>query len=98
MVDLPFRSEAKARNAPSGDHTGTQSFAGLKVKRVIPPVITSINQMSRFPVSASGIINATRFPSGESLGSAYLPGDPTLPRRRPERSYHESGLVEVIAR
>src|SRR2546426_12381518 len=98
MVDLAFRSEAKARNAPSGDHTGTQSFAGLKVKRVILPVVTSINQMSRFPVSVSGITNATRFPSGESLGSPYSPGDPTLPRRRPERSYHESNLMEGMAR
>ena len=66
MLESPARSESNASSVPSLDQTGCQSFAGCDVKRVVAPVVRSICQMSRLPVSRSFIVTAARFPSGAS--------------------------------
>src|SRR5271167_623807 len=71
-ADSPSRSETKASQRPSGDHTGLLVLAGPAVKRFAsPPVLDAIQIEERYSYLRSSMVvttKATRCPSGEIRG------------------------------
>ena len=63
MSWFPFRSLEKAILAPSGDHAGSVSIAGLFVRRSSPLPSAFITYTSELP--SRTLTNAIRVPSGD---------------------------------
>src|SRR5262249_46749831 len=73
---------------PSGDQMGVPSFLGSNVRRVRAFRCTSISHTSREPAGPTAA--ATRVPSGETAGTAYSAGSPSVPVEMPRSSNHDS--------
>src|SRR5690349_19496723 len=97
MLERGVLSDAKARNAPSGDHTGHQSFAALDVNRVSSPVVRFFSHISRFPLSGSGTTIASSLPSGDSRGCMYSRPEIIGALFLPVRSNHASSVFVLTA-
>src|SRR5262245_9863926 len=67
-VNDPWRLDEKSRLAPSGDHTGNQSFSGFDVTRDSPPRVRSRIQRSGLKVRGSRSDTATLCSSGDKRG------------------------------
>src|SRR5438477_396260 len=66
--EFPFRKDVNRILAPSRDHAGNSSTAGLLVRRtkLVPSAL--IMQISRFVVPSGSQWNAIRVPSGDHAG------------------------------
>lgn len=86
----PVRFDENTTLLPSGDQMAVMSEAGSKVKREKEAVAMSTSQMSPDVVLDVFTSIARRLPSGESAGSSYRPGGPSVPSALPRRSNHVS--------
>src|SRR5262245_19167259 len=84
MVNDPCQLDEKSKLAPSGAHSGNQSFSGFDVTRDSPPRVSSRIQTSGLSVRGSKMDSATLRSSGDKRGDRKTLGvvglDTTAPR------------------